>query len=107
MYIYILVYVGAPFFMVYLKVICMCLHVHIKVCVYVSAPFFILYWKLYVHIHSCMYVFLYVCRRSLLHGVFEGHIYVCICTYKIVCVCVGTPFFILYLKLYVHIDACV
>jgi ABC-type protease/lipase transport system fused ATPase/permease subunit len=66
-------YGGAPFFMVYLKVIFMYVHVHIKLCVFIGALFLILYLKLYVHIDSG------VCRRSLRHGVFEGHIYICIC----------------------------
>jgi len=52
-----------------------------KLCVFVGAPFFILHLKLYVHIDSG------VCRRSLLHGVFEGHMYVFTRTYKNVCIC--------------------
>jgi len=50
----------------------------------------------------CTYRFLCVCRRSLLHGVFEGQIYVCICTY----IYGGVPLFILNLKvmfMYVYI----
>ena len=66
-------YGGASFFMVYLKVIFMYVNVHIKLCEFIGAPFFIVYSKSYVHVDSG------VCRHSLLHGVFEGRIYVCIC----------------------------